>query len=95
MGLIGAEALYERHWRESDAEQAENAVHLAVTLWALHQQGHRDADMHVKDGHGLGRAVRRLMPDPAIDEPIRKRFVRAATASSFDALAGGCVSSCF
>ncbi|MGW0789789.1 type I-E CRISPR-associated protein Cse2/CasB [Streptomyces sp. NPDC002911] len=86
-GLIGVENLYERHWRESDAEQAENAVYLAATLWALHQQGHRDADMHVKDGHGLGRAVRRLMDDVVIDEAIRKRFVRAATASSLDALA--------
>ena len=85
-GLIGTEALYERPWRESDAEQAENAVHMAVTLWALHQQGRRDGDMHIAGGYGFGKAVRLLKPD--IDEPIRKRFVRAATASSLDALAG-------
>lgn len=86
-GLIGAEALYVRGWREEDAGHAEVAVHMAVTLWALHQQGHHAADMHIKDGPGLGKAVRRLMPDAAIDEPIRKRFVRAGTATSVDALA--------
>ncbi|MFE7518858.1 type I-E CRISPR-associated protein Cse2/CasB [Streptomyces halstedii] len=87
-GLIGAEHLYERPWREDDAERAETAVYFAVTLWALHQQGHRNADMHVSGGPALGQAVRRLMPEATIDEPIRKRFVRAATASSVDALAG-------
>ncbi|WP_371629781.1 type I-E CRISPR-associated protein Cse2/CasB [Streptomyces sp. NBC_00341] len=86
-GLIGAEALYVRGWREEDAERAESAVHMAVTLWALHQQGHHTADMHIKDGPGLGKAVRKLMPDAAMDEPIRKRFVRAGTATSIDALA--------
>ncbi|WP_326698485.1 type I-E CRISPR-associated protein Cse2/CasB [Streptomyces sp. NBC_01754] len=88
-GLIGAERLYERSWRgEDDAERAETAVYLAVTLWALHQQGHRAADMHVSGGPALGQAVRRLMPATEIVEPVRKRFVRAATASSVDALAG-------
>ncbi|WNI23812.1 type I-E CRISPR-associated protein Cse2/CasB [Streptomyces sp. ITFR-16] len=85
-GLIGAEALYERGWNEEEAGRAENAVHMAVTLWALHQQGHHAANMHVRNGPGLGAAVRRLMPDAAIDEPIRKRFVRAGMATSVDAL---------
>ncbi|MFS0695757.1 type I-E CRISPR-associated protein Cse2/CasB [Streptomyces nitrosporeus] len=86
-GVIGAEGLYERPWREADAVRAENAVHLAVTLWALHQQGHHDGNMHVSGGPGLGGAVRRLMPDGEIQDRIRKRFVRAATASSIDTLA--------
>lgn len=85
-GLIGAEALYERGWHEEEAGQAENAVHMAVTLWALHQQGHHAANMHVRNGPALGKAVRRLMPDATIDEPIRKRFVRAGTATSIDVL---------
>ncbi|MDT0433315.1 MULTISPECIES: type I-E CRISPR-associated protein Cse2/CasB [Streptomyces] len=37
----------------------DTAVHLAVTLWALHQQSIRDASMHMP-AWPLGRAVRRL-----------------------------------
>ncbi|MEV3871517.1 type I-E CRISPR-associated protein Cse2/CasB [Streptomyces sp. NPDC049906] len=37
----------------------EEAVHLAVSLWALHQQSVHDAPMHVR-GWGLGYAVRQL-----------------------------------
>lgn len=40
--------------------RAEEALHVTVTLWALHQQAHREADMHV-GGRGLGRVVRVLM----------------------------------
>jgi CRISPR system Cascade subunit CasB len=89
-GLTGTELLYAAapDWGESARMiRAENAMHVAVTLWALHQQSHREADMHQTGGAELGGAVRRLMPDGDIDEPIRKRFVRAATASSLDVLA--------
>ncbi|WP_329133934.1 type I-E CRISPR-associated protein Cse2/CasB [Streptomyces sp. NBC_01476] len=49
--------------RAFDHDRAEEALHLAVTLWASHQQSHREADMHVV-GNSLGRAVRVLMaPD--------------------------------
>ncbi len=44
---------------EREAESEERAVHLAVTLWALHQQSLRDEPMHVP-GWPLGRSVRRL-----------------------------------
>ncbi|MCX2969486.1 MULTISPECIES: type I-E CRISPR-associated protein Cse2/CasB [Streptomyces] len=44
---------------ERGAESEERAVHLAVTLWALHQQSVRDDPMHVS-GWPLGRSVRRL-----------------------------------
>lgn len=50
--------------RRFDDDRAEEALHLAVTLWALHQQSHRGADMHVA-GRGLGRAVRLLMSPPS------------------------------
>jgi CRISPR system Cascade subunit CasB len=89
-GLTGTELLYAAApgWGESTRMvRAENAMHVAVTLWALHQQSHREAGMHQAGGPELGGAVRRLMPDGDIDEPIRKRFVRAATASSLDVLA--------
>ncbi|MEU3601607.1 type I-E CRISPR-associated protein Cse2/CasB [Streptomyces sp. NPDC006798] len=46
--------------RDEDRDlREEEAVHLAVTLWALHQQSVYDDNMH-KPGRGLGRAVRRL-----------------------------------
>ncbi|MFD1832665.1 type I-E CRISPR-associated protein Cse2/CasB [Streptomyces desertarenae] len=48
-----------RRRNEQRAEREERAVHLAVTLWALHQQSLRDEPMHVP-GWSLGRAVRRL-----------------------------------
>ncbi|MFI1017920.1 type I-E CRISPR-associated protein Cse2/CasB [Streptomyces sp. NPDC020965] len=81
----------------------ENAVHLAVTLWALHQQSVHDANMH-EFGHGLGRAVRRLataksdpgatapdgqkaQPNAELSETLRKRFVRIGTSTSYESLA--------
>ncbi|MBR8740172.1 type I-E CRISPR-associated protein Cse2/CasB [Nocardiopsis sp. MG754419] len=59
---------------------AEAAVHEALTLYALHQQSKRDTGMH-RRGRDFGGAVRRLMPSGDIDEPLRKRFVQAQTAS--------------
>ncbi|MER7987705.1 type I-E CRISPR-associated protein Cse2/CasB [Streptomyces noursei] len=50
------EGLRQRERREDREDQA---VHVAVTLWALHQQSVRDEPMHVP-GWSLGRAVRRL-----------------------------------
>ncbi|MGW3064430.1 type I-E CRISPR-associated protein Cse2/CasB [Streptomyces sp. NPDC001130] len=44
---------------EQREECEDRAVHLAVTLWALHQQSLRDKPMHVP-GWSLGRAARRL-----------------------------------
>lgn len=46
-------------WHELRDEREDRAVHLAVTLWALHQQSIRNDPMHVS-GWSLGRAVRRL-----------------------------------
>ncbi|WP_234008819.1 type I-E CRISPR-associated protein Cse2/CasB [Streptomyces sp. Mg1] len=53
---------------------------------ALHQQSNRTKRMHVADGASLGTAVRRLMSGSDSDEPIRKRLLRAGTATSFDVL---------
>ncbi|MFG2143996.1 type I-E CRISPR-associated protein Cse2/CasB [Streptomyces sp. NPDC048696] len=79
----------------------DQAVHLAVTLWALHQQSLREDAMHVK-GWPLGRSVRRLAlgkPGPGesagggaqqaeeMSETIRKRFVRIGAADDIEVLA--------
>jgi CRISPR system Cascade subunit CasB len=83
-GLIDTQDLYDdpalRH------QEAENAVYVAATLWALHQQS-RCTGMHASGGNELGAAVRRLMPAGEISEPIRKRFVRAGSAPTLTVLA--------
>jgi CRISPR system Cascade subunit CasB len=85
-GLIGTEPLYERYERADLTEEAmrwaEEAAHATVTLWSLHQQSHHITRMHRRPGPELGAAVRRLHPGPEIDEPTRKRFVRAGTAAT-------------
>ncbi|WP_393096717.1 type I-E CRISPR-associated protein Cse2/CasB [Streptomyces sp. LN325] len=70
---------------EVELTRAEDALYTACTLWALHQQS-RGARMHRthtrEQPGGLGAAVRRLMPPNDIDEPVRGRLVRAATAAT-------------
>jgi CRISPR system Cascade subunit CasB len=61
------------------------AAHIALTVYALHQQGQGDL-MHV-EGVSLGTAMRRLVRD-ADDEPrVKSRFDRAAMAGDITALA--------
>lgn len=74
---------------ERELVRAEDALHAALTLWAFHQQS-RGTPMHRRhtpeQPAGLGAAVRRLMPADTVDEPVRKRLVRAGTAPDLAAL---------
>ncbi|MFJ1596236.1 type I-E CRISPR-associated protein Cse2/CasB [Streptomyces sp. NPDC088261] len=76
--------------REDELIRAEDAVHVALTLWALHQQS-QSQGMHQAHRptapRGLGAAVRRLMPPNEIAEPLRKRLVRAGNAADLPAVA--------
>ncbi|GAB2790264.1 type I-E CRISPR-associated protein Cse2/CasB [Streptomyces daliensis] len=85
-GLTGTEKLYTDKGRLRSSEHGPTAVHLAVTLYAVHQQSQHTARMHVP-GRRLGRAVRALMPQGEINEGLRRRFVRIAGATSATALA--------
>ena len=88
-GLVEIGDLYtQRSSDESDLVRAEEAVHTALTLWAVHQQSRRTG-MHQRGRPELelGAAVRSLMPQGEMDEPLRKRFVRAGTADSVPTLA--------
>lgn len=94
-GLIDTEPLQahvegQRRLSEGELGRAEEALHTALTLWALHQQS-RAARMHRATSRtrptGLGASVRRLMPVGEIDEPVRKRLVRAGTAPDLTTLA--------
>lgn len=79
-----------RPMSESELIRAEDALHVALTLYALHQQSRRSG-MHQADRpdrrRGLGAAVRRRMKPGEIDEPLRKRLVRAGTAPDLTTLA--------
>lgn len=85
-GMTAAESIHQAHadgeLSGEQAERAEEAAHIALSLWSLHQQSHHNQRMHVRYGPELGAAVRWLMPPGELDEPIRKRFVRAATATT-------------
>ncbi|NEA80415.1 type I-E CRISPR-associated protein Cse2/CasB [Actinospica acidiphila] len=81
--VLHTPAMGTRALGEQELVRAENALHAALTLWAFHQQS-RGMPMHRRHTRewpgGLGAAVRRLMPADGIDEPVRKRLVRAGTA---------------
>ncbi len=90
LGMAEIEQLYQElpgleRW-ESEAGRAERAQFLALTLFAQHQQSHRNASMH-RQGVELGEAVRQLMKPGEIDERIRRRFVRVGAATGPDVLA--------
>ncbi|WP_046468439.1 type I-E CRISPR-associated protein Cse2/CasB [Allosalinactinospora lopnorensis] len=80
---------------EKQEEQAETAVHIALTLYALHQQSRREDRMHRgpmwqagrRRDRDLGWAMRELMAGAEIDESLRKRFVQAGKATSTAILA--------
>ncbi|MET8985402.1 type I-E CRISPR-associated protein Cse2/CasB [Nonomuraea wenchangensis] len=81
-GMGGTERLYgAQGLSEREALKAEFALFAAITLYALHQQSKSSQRMH-KAGAELGAAVRQLMPGGALDEPIRRRFVRLGTATT-------------
>ncbi len=67
---------------------AEWASHLAITLFAFHQQSRdpKEKSMH-KDGETLGRAVRKLVTSPEDEARVKRRFDQVATADSQEELA--------
>ncbi|MEV5084141.1 type I-E CRISPR-associated protein Cse2/CasB [Streptomyces sp. NPDC056159] len=75
---------------ESELVRAEDALHVALTLYALHQQSRRTG-MYQADRpdrrRGVGAAVRRMMKPGEIDEAVHKRLVRAGTAPDLAVLA--------
>lgn len=88
-GLTGAELIFQKLSRQptpAEAEAAEMAMFLAVTLYALHQQSSPGQNMH-RAGVELGAAVRAIMPHGEIDETLRQRFVQVGTATGVDVLA--------
>ncbi|UVS78391.1 type I-E CRISPR-associated protein Cse2/CasB [Actinokineospora sp. UTMC 2448] len=73
-----------REWRDDAPSYAENASHVAMTLYALHQQSQRQG-MH-QSGRRFGSAVRGLAPELRADGPVTRRFAAVGTADSFTEL---------
>jgi CRISPR system Cascade subunit CasB len=71
----------------NDPTREETAAHIAVTLYALHQQS-RSKRAHQR-GNSIGRALRRLFGpgEPSIPpDPVTRRFQVLVTAESLDEL---------
>ncbi|MEZ3162153.1 type I-E CRISPR-associated protein Cse2/CasB [Microbacterium sp. BWT-B31] len=62
---------------------AERAAYAALTLFAIHQQSHRDARMHRK-GYSFGRSARLLGRRSGARDAVRARFTALATATTWD-----------
>ncbi|WP_328335823.1 MULTISPECIES: type I-E CRISPR-associated protein Cse2/CasB [unclassified Streptomyces] len=100
-GLVDTGGLHttpgEGVWPLSEVEltRGEDALHVALTLWALHQQS-RGTPMHRTHAssslRGLGAGVRALMPPgkagdtTEAGEAVRKRLVRSGTAPGLTVL---------
>ena len=65
--------------------RGEWAVHTALTLFALHQQG-KDLKKQCmsKDGEPFGAAVRRLITNDDDEKRVKRRFDAAATSGSLE-----------
>jgi CRISPR system Cascade subunit CasB len=69
----------------TNRERAELAVHTALTLFGIHQQG--EIESVSEAGIGFGKAVRSVVaPDLSNEAGIRRRFNALATASEFTEL---------
>lgn len=63
--------------------RGEWAVHTALTLYALHQQGKDPGKQCMsRDGQSLGAAVRRLIRSDEDRQRVKRRFDAAATSAS-------------
>lgn len=66
-----------------DVQPAERAAYTALTLFAVHQQSHRDRRMH-RHGYSFGRSARLLGRRSGARDAVRARFTALATATTWD-----------
>lgn len=71
--------------KNGEPTYGEQAVHTALTLFALYQQGKELKSQCVsKEGVSLGAAVRRLIQSDEDEQRIKRRFDAAITADSME-----------
>jgi CRISPR system Cascade subunit CasB len=82
------------HSRDGTPSYAEIAVHTALTLYAIHQQGKGlpgsvcNSEGQGNLGNSFGAAVGKLVrPDRSNEHSVKRRFDAAATATDFSELA--------
>ena len=75
--------LPEELWgKDGEASWAEQAIHTALTLFALHQQGENESVS--RKGISFGTMARRIVsPDKANEQTIKRRFDAAVTSKDF------------
>lgn len=71
-------------WNSDAPSRNEIAAHIALTLYATHQQSQSDR-MH-KRGYGVGRSARLLAGRSSSDEAAHRRFQVLGTSESVDEL---------
>lgn len=90
------ELLYRGNAERTNATAGEWAVHTALTLYALHQQGdeqpvsegNKEVDGKTVYGNSLGAAARRLIkPDKTNEDAVKRRFDATITADGLAELA--------
>ncbi|MFY1702206.1 type I-E CRISPR-associated protein Cse2/CasB [Micromonospora sp. WMMA1923] len=79
---VAQEYLDEEWVSDRDCTHTEQAMHTALTLYAVHQQSIRDRSMH-QDGVGLGAAVSLLSRKAASPEAVHRRFAALGTATTY------------
>lgn len=78
-----AEDYLEHRWHSDDeVTHTEQAMHSALTLYAVHQQSIRDLPMH-RDGIGLGAAVALLAQQATSPDAVHRRFAALGTATTY------------
>lgn len=83
IGLTISGLYLETRGLPDEPTDAEHAVYAALTLFALHQQSHRDRSMH-QTGYSFGRSARLLGRRTGARDAVRARFTAVATATSWD-----------
>lgn len=75
-------------WMRQNGEPSyeERAVYAALTLFALHQQGHSDSMNAEGEENHLGRAARKLVKSDEDEENIRKKLSIAAKSDDMTEL---------
>lgn len=69
--------------RGSAPSRGEWACYLAITLYALHQQGKDITKENMnQSGHTLGKSIRKLIKDKDDEERVKRRFDQVITADS-------------
>ena len=77
----------EEFYGDTEPSRAEWAVYVALTLFALHQQGKNpQTELMQKDGQSIGKALSYLVHSEDDLERITRRFNIIATASSVEEL---------